>query len=67
MGPYIPPTSLDQGYRKTHFVTISLIASGAAKGGDAKFVMNWLPQGRVALGIGKKGSNVRFVGLSVHL
>ena len=41
-----------------------LIASGVAKGGDAKYVMNWLPQGRVALGIGKNGSNVRFADLN---
>ncbi|KAL8797126.1 MAG: hypothetical protein Q9195_000593 [Heterodermia aff. obscurata] len=41
-----------------------LIASGVAKGGDAQFVMNWLPQGRVALGIEKNGSNVRFADLN---
>ena len=41
-----------------------LIASGVAKGGDAKFVPDWQPQGRVALGIGKNGSNVRFADLN---
>ena len=41
-----------------------LIASGVASGGDAKFVQSWSARGRVALGIGKNGSNVRFADIN---